>query len=174
MKKLISMTEFVINQWSVDLTKSQRERIKNYADFLSQKLSIDMLVPCKLVDGVWVIIEVPKDWKNWEDVYIANNKEGKTKNRYTSQLNARRDCLEYQEAKERCLFEGFEIGVPNSPVTAIYPKTINNGKLHVYWYNTNLNSWVKPTKSSSELETIEDLVKYNLQLTASAQKQIEG
>ena len=60
MKNLISMTDFVISQWSMDLTKKQRERIANYANFLKQKLEIWQVVPCKLVDGVWVVLEEPK------------------------------------------------------------------------------------------------------------------
>jgi len=69
----------------------------NFDDFLSQALEIWQFVPCKLVDGVWVVLEEPKlqhsfDSKGSEIVY---NKK------YEESLE------EYEDAKKRVLFEGF-------------------------------------------------------------------
>lgn len=60
--------------------------------------------------------------------------------------------FEFQEAKKRCLFEDFEMD--NSFVTH---------KSH--------NSFFYPISCLHE-QTIEDLIKYNLELTKTAQKQI--
>ena len=63
------------------------------------------------------------------------------------------DVLEYQKSKERCLFEGFE-------------------------YDQYGFAFLKTKKQCGfdeeymEGKTIEDLVKYNLEITATAQKQI--
>lgn len=55
----------------------------NYATFLKQTLELWMLVPCKLVDGVWVVLKKPVfHGRNIEEVAI------------------------FQKAKERVLFEG--------------------------------------------------------------------
>jgi len=96
MKKLISMTDFDLEQ-ELELRNyfeyDNREalvKIFNYANFLKQLLEIWMFVPCKLVDGVWVVLEKPKETSEGIEAYDF-------------------DCQEYQQAKERCLFEGFRI-----------------------------------------------------------------
>jgi len=98
--------------------------------FGKQPLEIWQFVPCKLVDGVWAVLEEP--------------------NKYTSNLEIND---EYQQAKDRCLFEGFE-----------YDK---------YGFSVLKNK--KGCGFDEEYmteHTIEDLVKYNLELTKTAQKQL--
>jgi len=163
----MSMTEFVLNipsqgmeVQSIGIQGNNRyQKCIRYANFLSQKLELWMFVTCKLVEGVWVVLEEPKDWKNWQDVYIANNTEGKTKDRYTSQLSARRDCQEYQEAKDRVLFEGFKFKEAEHSTHRSFIKFPNKSRMLLY-----PDLW--------RLLTIEDLVKYNLELTPTAEKQI--
>lgn len=184
MDRLISMVEFTLKQTAIKtklISKAEKKdridlcidaisdyvlKTENYANFLSQKLSLDMFIPCKLVDGVWVLLEEPKDWKNWQDVYIANNTEGKTKDRYTSQLSARWDCREYQEAKDRVLFEGFEINIVDN--IDLIKTLVYKDVIHLFWFHSITKSWLP----SRGLFTIEDLVKFNLEITDSAKRQL--
>ena len=103
----------------------QRDSIVKYAHFLKQPLTLGMFVPCDLYGNVL------EEKKPFQDKYY-----------------------EYQEAIERCLFEGFEMD--NSFVTH---------KSH--------NSFFYPISCLHE-QTIEGLVKYNLELTTTAQKEIFG
>lgn len=151
MENLMSIQEHSDYLSASTYTSEERwEKHRLRVVFGKQKLKLWMFVPCKLVNGAWVVLKEPKDWRNWEDVYIANITEGRTKDRYTSQLQTRRDCLEYQKANERVLFQNFE-----------YPENafLTNGNLTI------------------DLETmsnmiVEDLVKYNVKLTPLAQKQL--
>jgi len=59
----------------------------------------------------------------------------------------------YQQAKERCLFEGFEFEKQKD----YYIITLNGNGLWVSWNNS---------------KKIEDLIEFNLQLTQTAIKQI--
>ena len=140
MEKLISMTDFVLEQLSIKQSTSEfKEVVKNYVRFLKQPLQLWMFVPCKLVDGVWMVFEEPHPFKEGDC---------KEQNKLVTDIRFK----EYQEARERCLFEGFEMD--NSFVTH---------KSH--------NSFFYPISCLHE-QTIEDLVKYNLELTKTAQKQI--
>jgi len=79
----------------------------------------------------------------------------------------RKELQEYQQAKERCLFEGFELKeiVFNSESI----KTICLHEfLNVFWLDNEKNKW----DTSAGLSTLEDLIKYNLQLTPTALKQL--
>lgn len=108
--------------------------VRKYAKFLEQILELRMFVPCKLVDGVWVIFEEPKvTGSNW---------------------------FRWKEAKERCLFKGFEICIGNKAVSD------KNGCIILIHGNGNYST------SGKQIITIEDLVKYNFQLTETAEKQI--
>ncbi len=89
-----------------------------------------MLVPCKLVDGVWVVLENPFSPKGFK---IEKNSNSKEWFEY---------CKEYQEAKEHCLFEGYD---------GTIEQLENLIKLKI---------------------TVENMVKYDLQLTPTAVKQI--
>jgi len=65
----------------------------------------------------------------------------------------------YQQAKERCLFEGFELSVCKEAILD------NNNTIRMHKGNTfSLNG--------KQVSIIKDLVKYNLTLTQTAQKQI--
>lgn len=140
MERLTGMTEFVLEQ--VKLLKAGsinilqfRNRMGDYAQFISQKLELWMFVPCKLVDGVWVVIEKPKRVFATSST-LANNIEY-TNYYYETELT------EFQETKDRVLFEGF---------------TQISG--------TSIIDYLKLFPNN----TIEDLVKYKPTLTASAKK----
>ena len=127
MKKLISMVDFCLEQRKTHTGDFEDycDLICRYAKFLKQPLTIGMFVPCDLHGNVL------EEKKPFQDKYY-----------------------EYQEARERCLFKGFEMD--NSFVTH---------KSH--------NSFFYPISCLHE-QTIEDLVKYNLELTTTAQKEIFG
>ena len=111
-----------------------------YSKFLKQTPQIWMFVPCKLVDGVWVVLE----------------KE--------TEHSAYADDLEYQQAKERCYFEGFEVKERNCNEAKF--KYIENGLIAVFYHNKTTNSF----EENADFKTLEDLIPYNLTLTATAQK----
>jgi len=135
--KLMSMVDFILEQDKrIELYQgTQMQNCINYAKFLKQPLSIEMFVPCKLVDGVWVVLDQFMEIKG-----------------------RKLELKEYQQAKEKCLFEGFETlehpYLPDNKSIAI------SEILHIFWHN-EISGW----KLSSGLSTIEDLVKYNLTLT---------
>lgn len=133
--KLISMTEFVLQQAKEhNDTFYLAHQLIDYAKFLSQKLELWMFVPCKFVGGVWVVLEEPTP----ED------------NLYDDQ------CLkEYQEAKYRVLFEGFEYCKKHGSYSHSF--TLNKSCPFVVCFLNGI---------------IEDYVHYNLELTPTAQKQI--
>ena len=88
--KLISMTDFVITQWSIDLTKTQRERVSNYANFLKQPLKLERFIPC---DDEGDVLEVPTNY----EMRLLNMMTEYNDEVYT-----------YYQAKEKVLFEGIE------------------------------------------------------------------
>jgi hypothetical protein len=133
--KLISMTDFVLYQDNNDLSEYKIESIFNYANFLKQPLELWMFVPC---DDDGNVLEYPVLKQNKRTVEENVAYQNKT--------------FQYQQAKEICLFDDFEMD--NSFVTH---------KSH--------SSFFYP-KSLLHEKTIEDLVKYNLQLTPTALKQI--
>jgi len=144
---LVSMTDFVLEQELINGGFGQDEinKVWNYVNFLKQPLELYMFVPCKLVDGVWVVLEEPKYFKI--DNSDFNN------------FNYADYCLEYQQAKERVLFEGFRL----------------NGKY--LWMEESLfmisDNYTESLKNYGNIESL--LKKYlpkNIQLTATAQKQI--
>lgn len=85
--KLISMTDFVLEQGYNPLQNDTECWIKThkYANFLKQPLTLGMFVPCDLEGNV--LEELDADFY----VMVTDKK-----------------IVEFQQAKERCLFEGFE------------------------------------------------------------------
>ena len=93
--KLISCTEFVKDQWSIDLNASQRDRIKNYANFLLLPLTLGMFIP---TNEKGEVLEEPnkKYYQSLKDVDKAIWE-------YDRLLD------EFHEAKQRVIFEGCEL-----------------------------------------------------------------
>jgi hypothetical protein len=148
MSKLISMVAFIKEQdklefvlkgqdyadeWS-DFCLSKLDRINDYANFLSQPLTLGMFIPC---DENNVPIE------QCDEICACECDKMKA----------------YRESKDKVLFEGFFIfdGADTKPTDV---KSITNGIVHVYWFN-NAQKWYL----SKGLNTIENLVKYNITLT---------
>jgi len=145
--KLISLREYVLRfdkpigfyADQFDYYEGQSNAMSyviSYTKFLSQKLELWMFIPCKFVDGVWVCLEEP-------------NHHGKS-------IETMRELLkEYQEAKDRCIFTGFEIN-----------KEFPNLIMHKSGWGLS--------KIDLHLCTIETYSHngYNLELTPTAQKLI--
>jgi len=103
--KLISMTEKVLSVYKERmntpyndgvLTAMDAERFVNYANFLSQPLTLGMFVPC--VDNV--PLEEPIKYKNWNDYNYSGTDIG---------FKDEAECRAYDKAKDNVLFEGFEV-----------------------------------------------------------------
>lgn len=137
--KLINMVDFVISMRE-NKNKDNISRFwacERYAEFLNRPLELNQFVPCDLKGNVLSEKYNGKsDDRNKSFTYLAN---------------------EYQEAKERCLFEGIE-----------YVKV---EKYSEYFYLIKYNQciiWI----SKDTLVTVEDMVKYNLELTPTSLKQL--
>jgi len=139
-----SQSDMVKDMLAIDAI--QWKMVGDYAKFIIQLLEIWMFIPCKLVDGVWVVLEEPYN-------------DGMNDQYYLSALE------EYQQAKERCLFDGFEVVKENF---------IHNTKHHYIELNKTKIMWNFNDKWElyNEFKTIENLVKYNPTLTQTAQKQL--
>ena len=129
MKKLISMTDFVLDQHQKCI--SSTNTTYNYAEFLKLPLTLAMFVPCDL-DGNY--LEEPTD----QVLYKMSN---------------------WYEAKNRIVFEGFEVD---------YDTIIRNKDIRL-WFTEGK---IFLNNTYTELRNIEDLIKYDLELTPTALKRI--
>lgn len=169
MEKLISMTDFVLEQgitetldasqimwYDAEVTKI--ERIRSYANFLKQTLTLRMFVPC---DADGNVLEEPntKNHLHGQDSFVFHRLQN-----------------QHQEAKDRVLFEGFEsIDTRTNGKRVcfkLYGKyrttsldQIDSDQYGLFFYNSRMNK--------ARIHKIEDLLKFNkLVLTESAKKQI--
>ncbi len=146
MQKLISMTDFVLErskQSILGLTFEESLRISikitkeifNYANFLKQLLKLEMFVPC---DEDGNVLEMPVNYSRNVDSEIPNK-----------ELQEKFDLefLEYEKAKEKVLFEGFNIKYQSD--NKIYLE--NENKVTVFFW-----------KKSPNTKMIEDLIPTNL------------
>jgi len=138
-KKLTSMVEFVLYANIKSITPLKD--IVNYANFLKQPLELWMFVPC---DDNGNFLEEKSMFNNTEEDYIFNSV-----------------CFDkYQQAKERCLFKGFE-----------FEKVYNWG----FELKISFDGFEEYIDFINE-DTIEDLLTYSVdfewELTATAKKQL--
>jgi len=155
--KLISMTDFVLelynntnaikneNGWeAVQIHRIQSfVKCANYANFLKKPLKLEMFVPCDDEGNVLKEVEKGRD-----KLYDSQDTSSDSQH-YHQQWHMR--INQYQQAKEKVLFEGFETDKSYQAV---------NHKLRFFVYDIR------------ESDTIEDYIKFNLTLTESAKKQI--
>jgi len=158
MEKVIlkSISDFVL-QFGKEKNRFSYEEaytaISGYANFLIQPLTLGMFVPAKLVDGVWTVLEEPKK-------RVLSYHDGISEDYHPMDLE------EYQEAKGRILFEGFEI------VRSLKAFIMVSNGIPIYFC-----SETKEMMFEKENYTIEDLFRRNnslgcnLELTQTAQKQ---
>lgn len=93
MSKLISMCDFVLEQSRYNNDYQFSKKVCRYAEFLKQPLGLWMFIPC---DENSNILEEPK--KPWQDNIMGEGLH----------LRHKEDFRKYQQAKDRCLFEGFD------------------------------------------------------------------
>jgi hypothetical protein len=162
--KLISMTDYVldivqtpnVNEaicWKQ--TENRLNKIYKYSLFLKQPLELWMFVPC---DENGNVLETPNP------IAIA---EKISKNLFNP-IYDNDEVEQYQQAKERCLFEGFEWSVAqfcDEPMIELEDK---KGNYLLF------DCEDKNFQDGNELffNTIESLTKYDLQLTQTAIKQL--
>ena len=142
MKKLISMKEFILEQKEYSI--ENLFKIKKYANFLNQPLKKGMFVPCDEEDN---ILQEPK-----KENYTDNT--GFVNNAYFIETN------DYQKAKERVIFDGFELTKEKNGLIKIEKKTetFYIDLLNNKFYYVDIVHW-------KSVYTIEDLINYNLELT---------
>jgi len=137
---LDSIDIVILDKWNL-----HRKRV----NFGKQPLAIYQFVPCKLVDGKWVVLEEPNI--NDFTFFYEDEDEGE----YVNQEMLSESLKDYQEALDNVLFEGFE----NSEIGYVYLNHEIHGRLMF-------------DEEIFEDRTIEDLVRYNLPLTKTALKEI--
>lgn len=135
--KLISMTDFVIEtlekEVTVDYGASEKiMEVFRYANFLKQPLKLEMFIPC---DDDGNVLEEPDSIGVGNDFYYE------------------RAFDQYQKAKEKVLFEGFEF--KKTRAIHLYELFINDK--FMFTYNSSTNAFLIVGS------TIEHLVKYNLE-----------
>ena len=89
MKKLISMTDFVLEQ-RLKHSESFKSKVYAYANFIKKPLTLGMFVPC---DEDGNVLEEPD---RWDDYVKAPESFDGNKEWY--------DLYAYEQAKEMCLF----------------------------------------------------------------------
>lgn len=143
-EKLIPMEDFVIKEYNDNGIKYSESMIRchDYAQLLKQEPELWMFVPC---DEDGKVISKP-DFK-----FRSSERWGVSE--VTPQWN------KYQTAKQRCLFEGFEVVEDNG----FGRKVISLDKvLNMFWWDAR--TWVL----SKDVRTISYLTKFNLPLTKTA------
>lgn len=146
--KLMSMVDFVL--YYKDKCKDMVDYIdviENYAEFLKQPLTLDMFVP---INEKGKVLEEPN-----------------IKNHFLSKVAFRssytRASKEYQQAKERVLFEGFELEEVADEVIAI----VLYDSYFFGAYDLSKSIFV-----GRRTNIIEGLIKNDLTLTQTAIKQL--
>lgn len=146
--KLKSMVNYVLA--NENMIHQTREKANNdlfnmyqYANFMSQKPEIEFFVPC---DEDGNVLEEPS--KDDYSFYTHKN------------LSIQE---EYQQAKEACIFEGFEVKIHHQSKKSI---CTTDNIFHIFW-DTGYG-W----ELSKGILTIEDLVKYNVTLTDKEAKRL--
>lgn len=146
------MTDFVLEQAKFkNDTYELSHLLINYANFLKRPLTRGMFVPCDLEGN---ILEEPKQYKEWIELQ-------KKRGGYSLNL----DCKIFQEAKDRVLFEGFEL--KDLKLDSRNKCISKDNIIHVFWENSTSKEWTL----SKGISIIEDLVIFNLQLTKTANHQ---
>lgn|SRR5690606_26554409 len=145
--RLISMTDFVIQQRSELMFKELGKACCKYADFLKQPLRLEMFVPC---DDKGNILKEPK---NMADAILDGDSGKDWANK----------SVKYEEAKEKLLFENVEV-YTNWKYSLYYLQKIEFAK-----YNAKTNEFIV----NNLFDTVESIIALKPILTKNAIKQIQ-
>lgn len=127
---------------------SHRNRVK----FGQLNLAIGQFITCDLEGNV---LEAPQ---KYSDLDFDKDSVNEWSNNITA----------YKKAKDRILFEGFEI-VDISLESSMFDRAVSyKYMLHVFWRDKKTKIW----QSSKGIKTIENLVPYNLILKDSKSKEL--
>jgi hypothetical protein len=133
--KLIPLSDYVLELWNDKLMSEIGIRAINYAQFLKQKIKLEMFVPCGKSGNV---LEYPIN------ISISDN------------FRFERATLNYLEAKENVLFEGFFVKKNDDGILCLFHEDYEwefaEIEPNFVWGRTN------------EF-TIEDVVNYNPRLS---------
>jgi len=143
--KLISTDDKIIELSKTDdidfiASLQKLQKIYNHAKFKKLQLALWQFVPC---DDEGNVLEEP--------------------NRST---HTNEECEQYQQAKERVIFDGFEWNVANFCDEPMLELEIKNGIYLVY----DCEDKTFQDADENFFETIEDLVNHNLTITPNAVK----
>ena len=173
--KLISMVNFVLQQDITDI--KQRDSIVKYANSLRQPLKPEMFVPC--VDGN--VLQEPKKTNYQVDVntkcsgwkYLYDNNDKLIG--YYDDRKWKEDFVKYKQFKEKVLFEDSvlieETMYHQTKRVLIMLKSYPTFRIFNQFYYRD-GSIERQLFPNNENLRIEDLIKFELELTESAKKQI--
>lgn len=145
MDKLIPLIDYVLEQDLPQPIRRAAGQMVKYGLFLKQKLELWMFVPCKFVDGVWIVLEEPENY------------DCKKKCPFKNDFKTCCKSAEFNKAKSKVLFEDVEYiptKLPSHASIVRICKDFNSINYPRFWRDV----------------TVESLISYNLPLTESAKK----
>ena len=149
------MVERVLDLEKIEIGKSvefsshiKYDYVKWYANFLSEPLNIDMFVPAIFVGGKWEVLVEPK-----------KRTDGRTNADWLARLE------QYQLAKDKVLFEGFEVEKIDKVIGTFLGVIIFKNKRYVFYPFDN-----RLSISGDRCYIINDLIKYAPTLTVKGLK----
>ncbi len=154
------MTDYVLEQWNLAGIEELQKyySIAKYAYFLKQPLTLGMFIPC---DENGNVLEEPKNlvWQK-DDVCISVNGKIENNNEYINKLH---------QAKSKVIFEGVEVRFNNCKEFKFQSETINfiidkETSIEYNCYYKNYIVCFDNNRDFKTIETIEDLIPYNLTL----------
>lgn len=142
MDNLISNTQYgqFLDSQELTLSGYKQER-QQYDELLRQQPQIWMFIPCKLVNGAWIVLEEALGAD-----FLSNYDMDK--------------FLEYEEAKDKVIFKDFKLHL-HTPFGDLHQSIGYFDVLHPMWYSNKKRQWI----NAPGLITLENLVQYNLPLT---------
>ena len=176
MNKLISMVNFVLQQDITDI--KQRDSIVKYANFLRQPLKLEMFINC---DDDGNVLKEPKKTNYQVDVntkcsgwkYLYDNNDKLIG--YYDDRKWKEDFVKYKQSKEKVLFEDSvlidETMYHQTKRVLIMLKSYPTFRIFNQFYYRD-GSIERQLFPNNENLRIEDLIKFELELTESAIKQI--
>lgn len=142
-------SDYLENNFSDKITKWELHRLR--IDFGQRDLEVWQFLPSKRVKGKWKVLSIPHSIKMGYDEWDENGK-------------IYDDVLEYQKAKHRCLFDGFQIEEHEFNSFSIRSE---DNILNVMWKYPE-EDW----KPAQGIVKIEDIAKYNPKLSQTSKTEL--